>query len=454
MLRLKACFLTVAVLLATVFTFLPSRTSSQTSIVRVTNTPEQTVNLNPSLSDDGRVLVFESSANFADGGAALANGVSSSFHAVRADVRGDPPLFQELGATRVVSPALSSDGSVVAFASTEDLVGENADRNSEIFLRTASGLRQITDTLPDSSATRLIDGNSQPSITVNGSLVAFTSRGNLLLYDVTQDTLFQLTEDQTASSPKLSGDGSRLYYQRGSDLALLDLKTNSTRVIAADVPKLSTATGRAVSNDGLRLVYSAETGTNQTQVFLFDARDNTTRPLTQLGTRSVDVPLHPTISGDGKRVAFATRRRVTNASDGSVELYVYDIPSGQTVQVTNAPSSATAEVVSSLNSDGSLVAFSFPRLLSGLATDNDLGNNSEIYLATLAQRAEFGTATIFNAAALGNEPAQPAPLAPGSIATIRGNALAFRIETGISANPPFALAGTTVKVNGQLARIF
>lgn len=454
MLRLKACFLTVVVFLAAVFTFLPPRTSSQTSVVRVTNTPEQAVNLNPSLSDDGRVVVFESSANFADGGAALAIGVSNSFHAVRADVRGDSPPFQELGATRAISPAVSSDGSVVAFASTEDLVGENADRNSEIFLWSGSGLQQITDTLPDSSATRLIDGNFQPSITANGGLVAFTSRGNLLLFDVTKDTLFQLTEDRTTTVAKISGDGSCLYYQQGSDLVLLGLKTNTTRVVVADVPKLSIATGRAVSNDGFRLVYSAETAPNQTQVFLFDARANTSRQLTQLGTRSVDVALHPTISGDGKRVAFATRRRVTNASDGSVELYVYDIPSGQTVQVTNAPSGASAEVVSSLNFDGSLVAFSFPRLLSGPATDNDLGNNNEIYLASLASRLEFGTATVLNTAALGNEPAQPAPIAPGSLATIRGNALAFRIETGISANPPFTLAGTTVKVNGQAARIF
>lgn len=279
----------------------------------------------------------------------------------------------------------------------------------------------------------------------------FASRGNLFLFDVITATFSQLTNGE---NPKLSGDGSRLYYQRGFELVSLDLKTKTSHVVAADVPKLSLTTGRAVSNDGLRFVYSAETAANQTQVFLFDGRDNTMRQLTQLGTRAVDVALQPTISGDGKRVAFATRRRVTNASDGSVELYVYDIPSGQTVQITNAPSSATGEVVSSLNFDGSVVAFSFPRLLSGPATDNDVGNNSEIYLAPVAPRSEFGSATILNAAALDDEPAQPVRIAPGSIAVIRGTALALRTETGISVNPPSALAGTTVKVNGQAARIY
>ncbi|HEX5888683.1 MAG TPA: lamin tail domain-containing protein, partial [Pyrinomonadaceae bacterium] len=449
MLRLKACFLTVVFLFATVFIFLPGRTSSQTGVVRLTNTSEQAVSLNPSLSDDGRVVVFETSANLFAGASVTGSGLSSSFHSVRADVGGATPVFRDFGATRVVSAALSSDGSVVAFASTEDLVGENADRNSEIFLWTASGLRQLTNTHPGSPETRLIDGNSQPSITSDGSLVAFTSRKNLFLFDVATATFSRLTNGE---NPKLSS--SHLYYQRGFDLVSLDLKTKTSRVIAADVPKLSIATGRAVSNDGSRFVYSAETAENQTQVLLFDARDNTTRQLTQLGTRSVDVALQPTISGDGKRVAFATRRRVTNASDGSVELYIYDIPSGQSFQITNAPSGATAEVVSSLNFDGSLVAFSFPRLLSGPATDNDLGNNSEIYLASVAPRPQFGSATILNAAALGNEPAQRAPIAPGSIAVVRGTALSFRTETGISANPPSALAGTTVKVNGQAARIF
>lgn len=445
MLRLKACFLTVVFLVAGVSFFIAPNTKSSASVMRLTQTAEQAINLNPSLSDDGRVVVFESSANLAAGS------VNSSFHAVRADIRGQPPGLQDLGATRVVSPALSSDGSVIAFASTEDLVGENADRNSEIFLFTGADLKQLTHTLPDSSATRLVDGNSQVSITSDGKLVAFTSRGNLLLYDVATEAFSQLTD---GLNPKISGDGSRLYYQRGSDLVSLDLKTKTSRVIAADVPKLSIGTGRAVSDDGLRFVYAAEVAPNQTQVFLFDARGNTIRQITQLGSRSVDVPLHPTISGDGKRVAFATRRRVTNASDGSVELYLYDIPSGQTQQVTNAPAGATAEAVSSLNVDGSLVAFSFPRVLSGPVADNDASNNHEIYLATLAERPQFGSATVMNAAALGNEPSQPALLAPGSIATIRGDALGLRTETGISADPPSALAGTTVTVNGRAARIF
>ena len=78
-------------------------------------------------------------------------------------------------------------------------------------------------------------------------------------------------------------------------------------------------------------------------------------------------------------------------------------------------------------------------------------NNSEIYLASIAARPEFGSATVLNAASQGREPEKNTQIAPGSIATIRGSALAFKTEaaTFTGGDPPFTVAGTTVKVNGQ-----
>jgi uncharacterized protein (TIGR03437 family) len=425
MLRLTFCFLIVSFLL---LVNIDSRVESFGNLTRLTNTPEHALNLNPSLSDDGKVVVFESSA-------------SSSFQAIRAELGG---AFTEIAATRAVSPALSSDGRIVAFASTEDLIGQNPDRNSEIFLFDGSRLQQITHTEPASVASRLIDGNFQPSITSDGRTIAFSSsHREIFLYDTVEKRFTQLTSGPSAVSPKISADGSRVYYIKptadSADLVLVETSTLVARVIAADVAGLSVTEGRTISNDGMRLVYSALMAPNQTQVFLFDGRDNSIRQLTQLGTRSVEVNLQATISGDGRRVAFATRRRVTNASDGSVELYVLDLPTGQTQQITNAPAAATAEVVASLNFDGSVVAFSFPRILSGAVSDDDLRNNSEIYVSIVAPRA-VGVASVFNAAAHGNE-AVPGLIAPGSIASIRGQALA-------------SPAGTSVSVNGRSAKIF
>ena len=100
------------------------------------------------------------------------------------------------------------------------------------------------------------------------------------------------------------------------------------------------------------------------------------------------------------------------------------------------------------------MAFSFPRVISGTVSDDDLRNNSEIYLASIAPRA-IGAATIVSAAAKGNEP-QPANIAPGSVAHIRGSKLALKTEAAnlIGDELPFMVAGTTVTVNNQLARIF
>lgn len=426
MLRLTVCLVFVSFLFLVNSSFAPRPVFS--TLTRLTNTPENALNLNPMLSDDAEVVVFESSADLADAGR------TDSFHAVRAELG----AFKELAPTRAVSPALSHDGKIVVFASTEDLVGQNADRNSEIFLFDGEKLRQITNTQAASIATRLTDGNFQPSITADGNTIAFSSnRREIILYDAVQQ---QFTQLANGVNPKISADGSRIYYINAANLVLMETATLTARVLAADVAGLSISEGRAVSNDGMRLVYSAATATNQTQVFLFDGRDNSIRQLTQLGSRATDVNLQATISGDGRRVAFATRRRVTNASDGGVELYVLDLPAGQVQQITSAPSSATAEVVASLNFDGSRIAFNFPRVLSGSVSDDDLRNNSEIYLAEIAPRA-VGVASVVNAAARGNEP-EPTLIAAGSIASIRGNTLTSTAGT------------TTVTVNGRSAKIF
>ena len=52
-------------------------------------------------------------------------------------------------------------------------------------------------------------------------------------------------------------------------------------------------------------------------------------------------------------------------------------------------------------------------------------------------------------------PAETVQMAPGSIAHFRGSSLALRTEAATEAvDPPFTLAATTVKVNGQPARMF
>ena len=438
---------------------------------RITNTSEEALNLNPSLSGDGRLIVFESNADLAGSG-------ERGFHALRADVSTDPPRFAQLALSRAVAPALSQDGSRIAFASKDDPFGTNLDGNSEIFLYYNSTLTQITHTTPDQVENRISDGNFQPSLSDDGRYIAFSSNRNLtgqngdrnfelFVGDTIDLNVTQLTDipgSPGATSAKISGDGNVIGYIRdsgsaGRDLVLQDRRGQEpSHVVANNVPTLNLAHGRAINDDGSRIVYSAETAADSSQVFLWDGRIESTRQITHLGTREQDVPLQAVISGEGSRIAFATRRDVVGSNtDHSVELYVFDVPSAQFERVTNAASKATAEVVSSLNDDGSLVAFSFPRVLTDLDVESDLADNSEIYLATLAARPQFGNLTLFNGASFGNEPATDEAIAPSSIAVARGKVLAHAtIEAlhQLDGTFPVAVGGTTVSVNGRSAQIF
>lgn len=451
----------------------------QSPLRRITNTTEEGISLNPSISGDGRFVAFESTEDVAHAGGA------ESFRAIRANVGVDPPTFLQMGATRAPAPGVSQDGSRIAFASKDDPLGTNGDANSEIFLYDGAKLIQVTNTSPGDLAHRIVNGNFSPSISDDGRFIAFSSNrdlatqnadGNLeiFVFDSVALSFTQLTTSSGIvgfSDAKISGNGGAVAYIRdpnatsnGSRDFLLQVRVPLTaaRVVAANVPALALTYGRAISDDGLRVVWSAQTATNTTQVFLFDGRGgNTTRQITTLSSRVTEVPLHPTISGDGQRIAFATRRTVSGAgtnSDGSVELYTYDIPSSTFGRVTNATSSsATADVVSSLSDDGSIIAFNFPRVLSGALTNNDFANNSEIYITGTPARPAFGTLTVLNGASFGREPSSTKAVAPDSIAVALGNNLANttqQTQRQPDGSFPTNVNGTTVTVNGRPAQIF
>jgi len=453
---------------------------SQTGAARrITVTPEHALNLNPTISGDGRRIAFESNAVFTGTGGA------TGFHTLSVDLSAESATFKEVAASRAPSPAMSRDGSRIAFASRENLTGKNADGNSEIFLFDGESLQQITHTTPRDPAERAAHGNFQPSISEDGSLIAFASNRDLtganadanleiFLYDHTTGTITQITDTTHtpgSSDAKISGDGSRIAFildartaggeaSHTRDLMLFERAGSSTRVIAGDVEELSLTYGRAISDDGRRVVYSARTAARTTQVFLYDGRNERIRQITTLGSRAADVPLHPTISGDGSRIAFATRRNVFSGgnTDASVELYLYDLPDGKFSRVTDAPATATAEVVSSLNEDGSLVAFNFPRVLGQTVSGGDFANNSEIYLASLdAREPSFANLQVLHGATFGKEPATVKAVAPDQIAVVRGVNLALYVARGQrSADGAFprTLGGASLTVNGRRAQLF
>lgn len=424
-------------------------------------------------------MAFESTEDIAGAGG------GDHFRALRANIGVDPTSFFQMAGSRAVTPAISQDGSRIAFASKDDPLGTNPDGNSEIFLFDGAKLLEITKTSPASLADRVTQGNFQPSISDDGRFIAFSSNrdlvgqnidGNLevFVYDATAGAFAQLTKSSGVvgcSDAKISGDGSTVAFIRDNGTtasASRDLMKQSRvgpaspTLLAVNVQSLAMTYGRAISDDGLRLVYAAQTATNTTQVFLFDGRaGGVIRQITSLGARVAEVPLHPTISGDGSRIAFAARRSISGAptnADGGVELYVYDLPTSTFSKITNAPSSASADVVSSLNDDGTIVAFSFARVLSGEVTHSGTENNSEIYATAPPARPPNGTlTTILNHASFGHEPSSVKASAPDSIAVAQGTNLAgttLQSQRLPDGSFPTNVAGTRVAVNGRAAQIF
>ncbi|HKR58249.1 MAG TPA: lamin tail domain-containing protein, partial [Pyrinomonadaceae bacterium] len=362
----------------------------------------------------------------------------------------------------------------IVFASKDDPLTSNQDGNSELFLFHDGVLTQITHT--DSETDRVANGNFQPTISDNGRYIAFCSNRDLtsqnsdhnfevFVFDTHNSSFTQLTNTLNvpgASAAKISGNGNTIAFLRDTiatrELVLVPrLDAEVFQVKAQNTTSLLLAYGRVISDDGLRIVYSAETEPNSSQLFLWDGRNNVTRQLTALGSLEDEVPLQGTISGDGLRVAFATRRTVIGGNtDHSVELYVLDIPSGQIEQITDAPGSANSEVVSSLNDDGSLVTFSFPRVLAGPVSSSSLANNPEVFLASTTNRPSFGILSLSNGASHAGEQTDSAFIAGASIAIAQGTALSYTTREAQRLHDKtflFNVAGTSVSVNGRSAQV-
>lgn len=446
---------------------------SQSAIFRrITSTPEESLNLNPTLSGDGLHVAFESTADIAHAGG------GNHFRAFKADIGSDPANFIQFSLARAAAPAVSQDGSRIAFASSDDPTGQNLDGNSEIFLFDSTKLIQLTHTSSENFSERLQEGCFRPSISDDGQLVVFSSNrditgenpdGNseIFLYDAAASAFIQLTNTRAPlemSDAKLSGDRSRVAYLRtgadaeAAELLLQEVQSSSKLIVENKLQALSLSYGRAISDDGKRLVYSANDSNGVSQIYLYDGRNNLTRQITSFADFDNDVSFQPTISGDGARIAFATRRTVTDSNaDHSVELYLYDLPTSQFTRLTNAPSAAKSEIISSLNDDGSVVAFNFPRIISGATESSANSNNSEIYVSQLAAHVQsFNDLKITNAASQGNEPSANKAVAPASIASARGQALAIataQAHCEADGRFPASFLGTTVSVNNRHAEI-
>lgn len=220
----------------------------------------------PAISADGRVVAFASSAS----------------NLVSGDTNGSPDVFVRdlvAGTTERVSvsstgaqvrhslflpadfaPALSADGSVVAFASPSSaLVPGDTNHAYDVFVRDRSSNTTSRVSVGSAGAQRLLAGSRAPSLSADGRYVAFDSLAPLDAADANRASDVYVRDRQGASTalaspgtdrrgsdaPSLSGDGRYVLFESRSRLTATDTDA------AADVYRYdrSTATTSLASID-------------------------------------------------------------------------------------------------------------------------------------------------------------------------------------------------------------
>jgi len=130
-------------------------------------------NLAPSISGNGSFIAFDSTCNIS--GTNNGGRGAEIYRATSAGVLKQLTVDPNGGACDSMSPSIDHNGTVIAFDSDCDLVGNNEDLAIEIYTVNASNLviRQRTTSGDDSCA------NLRPSIDGEGSVIAFMSDCNL-----------------------------------------------------------------------------------------------------------------------------------------------------------------------------------------------------------------------------------------------------------------------------------
>lgn len=328
----------------------------------------------PAISADGRYVAFYSDAS---------NLVSGDGNGARDVFLRD---LQTAETTRVsisnsgaeangdsFAPALSSDGRYVAFASAAtNLVDGDTNEANDIFVRD----RQTNTTTRVSvgyDGSQANGGSDQPSLSGDGRLVAFTSAAtNIVSGDVNTNRDAFVYDRQTGTAvnvsvktdgtqadldsftPELSADGRFVAYSSFADDLIADDENESSDIFVRDLQantteRISEYTGHyeaegdsvrpSISGGGRYVAFDSDAwdlvwgDTNDVHdVFVNDrATSVTTRvSVDDSGTQSNGESFRPSISGDGRHVAFYSEASdlVSGDTNGATDVFVYDRRSG------------------------------------------------------------------------------------------------------------------------------
>ena len=310
-------------------------------------------------------------------------------------------------------PSISADGRYVAFTSAAaDLVPGDTNRALDVFVRDRRTGTTIRLPLPDGTQVPLLAQASQPSISADGSVVAFTyqppSKATtvvstaVLAWDRATGTTQVVSKNIRGSAaygsrePSVSADGRYVAYTSdnnlivsgdgngSSDVFRYDRQTGTTVLVSVGVGgnAAGTSDSPSISDDGNVVAFVSQAGdvivpenTGQgRQVFVRDIAAGTTERISKAtdGGPADSEASGPSISGDGRWVAFesAATNLVPGDGNNAPDVFRRDRQAGVTDLVSVTPSGAPAGGASgeaSISRDGRMVAFTSnaPNVLTG-----------------------------------------------------------------------------------------
>lgn len=328
---------------------------------------------------------------------------------------------------RCETPSISDDGRLVVFSSdAANLVTGDSNSRSDVFLRDADSgtLRRIS---VGDDGSQADDASLNPRIADGGQHVVFQSQASNLVADDNNQTHDIYVSDLglsgaitrvsvTASGadsnswsvdPGISADGRYVVFtsnasnlvagdsNRVTDIFLRDLQDGTTRRISVGLngqEANGASSQAAISDDGQYVVYTSaatnlveEDGDPLTRddsnacsdVFLYSVVNGTTVRISrsQEGEQGNNNSSRPTISGDGRIIAYASQATnlvfVGGDTNNTTDILVYDTRTSITSLASAGGISTQANNTSdapSLSDDGRYVAFQ--SLASNLTSDD------------------------------------------------------------------------------------
>lgn len=332
------------------------------------DTLDQTeVTSSPSLSGDGRYVVFNTSAQL------LASDTDGASDVYLHDLQTGALTRLSVAADghHVDLPSygarLSGNGRFVSFSTNAKLVDSDTDNHEDVYIRDLQ-----TDTLTRVST--LANGDQAPagvyggSLSADGRYVSFVTRGRLSDTDTDDNNDVYVRDLQTGTlvrvSTKANGD------QAGGSSSEADISANGRYVIF-------TSDARLVAEDT----------DDNTDVYV---RDLQTQAMTRVSGKAdgglAGDSFGGSISGDGRYAVFESDAQlVAGDQDAHYDVYLRDLLTNTLTRLSNAGDEASGgnSYGASISADGRSVVFTSDARLTG--DDND--QNSDSYTIDLRTAA-------------------------------------------------------------------